>query len=164
MCAVPAAIPELQGQIALSSSVFWKNLEHAPSREQSVHYTIISVSKTSRVNKNPYILAKLIYSNWKSDTLPGYKSGYYPDTESGYYPDFSQVIQVWQFYPNLSRDMQVIPTYPASGLSQSTKPIPGYPGLSCLAQGVAFPDVTLACLLAELSVARAPFDTNLWCC
>ena len=37
-----------------------------------------------------------------------------------------------------SRHLQVFPIYP--GLSQSTKPIPGYPGfkLSWLAQGVAF--------------------------
>ena len=64
---------------------------------------------------------------------------------SNYYPDLSRDMQLWLSYPTwtypgpeICKSRHLIPTYP--GLSQSTKPLPGRPGLSWLAQGVAFPD------------------------
>ena len=65
VCAVLAAIPELQG--CCLAYFHWKR---APSREQSVHYIIILVSETSQVNKNQYtFFAKLIFLCWLGCSL-----------------------------------------------------------------------------------------------
>ena len=57
----------LNSKAILRCSLVYFHWNRAPSREQSIHYIINLVSKTSRVNKNPYcdtFFAKHIHLRW----------------------------------------------------------------------------------------------------